>query len=107
MGVFAFYCGFIYNEFAALRMPIFNSCYNMEEKDNQMQVNRFTTDCVYPFGIDPVWGVASNDLMFLNSFKMKMSIILGILQMSLGIFLKGANAISFRKPLDFFFEFVP
>lgn len=35
MGIFAFYCGFIYNEFAALRMPIFNSCYNMSIKDRE------------------------------------------------------------------------
>jgi V-type H+-transporting ATPase subunit a len=38
---------------------------------------------------------------------MKLSIIFGVAQMSVGIFLKGANSIFFRQPLDFFFEFIP
>ena len=47
-------------------------------------------------GLDPVWNRASNELAYLNSFKMKMSIIMGVSQMVLGIILKGANSIYFR-----------
>ena len=43
----------------------------------------------------------------MNSFKMKLSVLLGIAHMSLGIFLKASNAIYFRRYLDFFFEFLP
>ena len=39
--------------------------------------------------------------------KMKISVILAILQMSLGILMKGLNSVYFRKPIDFIFEFVP
>jgi V-type H+-transporting ATPase subunit a len=39
--------------------------------------------------------------------KMKISVILAILQMSLGILMKGLNSVYFRKPVDFIFEFVP
>jgi V-type H+-transporting ATPase subunit a len=49
-------------------------------------------NCVYTFGIDPIWFISSNDLVFLNSFKMKFAVIVGILQMLLGIFMKGLNA---------------
>jgi V-type H+-transporting ATPase subunit a len=42
-----------------------------------------------------------------NSFKMKMSVIIGVLQMSLGIFMKGLNAIHFKSGIDFLFEFLP
>lgn len=51
---------------------------------------------IFNLGIDPVWGIASNNMAFLNSFKMKMSIIIGVIQMSTGIILKGANAIYFK-----------
>jgi len=38
---------------------------------------------------------------------MKIAVIIGVLQMSLGIVMKGFNAIHFGKPLDFIFEFIP
>lgn len=38
---------------------------------------------------------------------MKIAVILGILQMSLGICMKGFNAIHFRSTVDFLFEFIP
>jgi V-type H+-transporting ATPase subunit a len=43
----------------------------------------------------------------MNSLKMKISVILGVLQMSLGIFMKALNAIYFKNHLDFIFEFIP
>jgi V-type H+-transporting ATPase subunit a len=38
---------------------------------------------------------------------MKLSVILGITHMTLGIFLKGLNAIYFKSALDFLCEFLP
>jgi V-type H+-transporting ATPase subunit a len=51
--------------------------------------------------------VSANDLLFYNSFKMKLSVIMGILQMLTGTVLKGFNAIHTREYLDFMFEVVP
>jgi V-type H+-transporting ATPase subunit a len=62
---------------------------------------------VYPFGLDPIWKVSVNELLFFNSFKMKLSVIFGIFQMFAGTCLKGANAIYFGEKLDFFYEFIP
>ena len=41
-------------------------------------------NCIYPIGLDPKWYVASNELNFFNSLKMKMAVIIGVLQMSFG-----------------------
>lgn len=42
-----------------------------------------------------------------NSIKMKLAVILGVLQMVLGIILKGTNYWYHSKPVDFIFEFIP
>jgi V-type H+-transporting ATPase subunit a len=104
MGLFAAFCGFIYNDFASVPLNVFKSCYtnNIEQKIGVRQEN-----CVYPFGLDHKWYISDNELAYVNSFKMKISVVFGIAQMLLGIILKGSNAIHFGKPLDFFFEFIP
>jgi V-type H+-transporting ATPase subunit a len=38
---------------------------------------------------------------------MKLSVIFAILQMSLGILMKGLNAIYFKRRIELFFEFIP
>lgn len=38
---------------------------------------------------------------------MKLSVILGVTHMSLGILMKGFNSIYFKNTIDFIFEFIP
>lgn len=54
----------------------------------------------YPFGVDPKWHGSRSELPFLNSLKMKMSILLGVAQMNLGILLSYFNAKFFRNDLN-------
>merc|ERR1719158_1477768 len=61
----------------------------------------------YPFGLDPAWHGADNELLFLNSLKMKISVLMGVIQMVVGVLLRWSNAIYEGSMLDFCFECVP
>ncbi|POI29250.1 hypothetical protein CIB84_007000 [Bambusicola thoracicus] len=61
----------------------------------------------YPFGIDPIWNLASNRLSFLNSFKMKMSVILGVAHMTFGVVLGVFNHLHFKKKYNIYLVFLP
>ena len=107
MGIFATYCGFIYNDLMSLPLNLFGSCYVSRPGKSGLIEATLTKDCVYPFGLDPKWYVGHNELAYFNSYKMKLAVILGILQMSLGVTLKGLNAALASSGLDFFCEFLP
>ncbi|XP_018428555.1 PREDICTED: V-type proton ATPase 116 kDa subunit a [Nanorana parkeri] len=114
MGLLSIYTGFVYNECFSRATVIFNSGWSVAAmardknwtseilRNNFVPVpldpnitNVFTN--VYPFGIDPMWSFAINRLTFLNSFKMKMSVILGVTHMSFGVFLSIFNFIHFKQ----------
>ena len=105
MSIGTLYTGMLYNEFFAIPMNIFGSkwikcndgpylCPNPEKQ-------------TYPFGVDPAWKGAKNELIYLNSLKMKMSVIIGVIQMMMGICMHCLNAIHFKKWYNIFFEFIP
>lgn len=126
MGFMAVYCGFIYNEWFAIPTQIFSSCYMNPDSDGIMQSERFqwnatVTDegtigdfvfkrnkweCNYPMGVDPIWGITSNKLAFVNVIKMKVSVIMAIFHMSIGIIMKGTNSIYFGRWLDLVTEVI-
>ena len=106
MGFFAMYCGFIYNDFMSISLNMFGSCYNPIGVSPEKEIPRID-GCVYGFGVDPVWSVASNSLNYLNSLKMKISVIIAVVHMTLGIFVKATNALFYKKYLDLFLEFIP
>lgn len=54
----------------------------------------------YPFGVDPKWHGTRSELPFLNSLKMKMSILLGVSQMNLGIIMSYYNAKYFENDIN-------
>ena len=105
MGFFAFFCGIIYNDFTSVGMYLFGeSCWEMPEGSGAATLKQ---DCMYPIGVDPSWYMATNEILFINSVKMKLAIILGVMQMTLGIILKGCNDAYHRRFVDFTFEFLP
>ena len=87
MGIFATFCGFCYNDYTSVPLYLFGkSCYEIHHGKATLD-----EDCVYPIGIDPTWYLSVQELQFMNSVKMKLAVIFGVAQMSLGICLKGSN----------------
>lgn len=63
--------------------------------------------CTYPWGMDPAWSIAkTNELLFVNSVKMKMAVIFGVLHMTFGIVCKGCNTIYNGQIMDFVTEVI-
>eukprot|EP01123_Difflugia_compressa_P004904 TRINITY_DN1641_c0_g1_i1.p1 TRINITY_DN1641_c0_g1~~TRINITY_DN1641_c0_g1_i1.p1 ORF type:complete len:553 (+),score=71.72 TRINITY_DN1641_c0_g1_i1:66-1661(+) len=110
MALFAFYQGWLYNEFFSMPMN-FGSTWALQigshHSNNTFTRKDFDPAKTYAFGVDPVWKGATNELLYYNSMKMKMSIIVGVTQMTLGIFLHLLNAVYFRQWYDVLFEFIP
>lgn len=119
MGFFSIYAGLLYNEFFSIAMNIFGTRWVCKINEIKLiklqhwQVDPITNETystphgVYAFGVDPAWNGAPNALDYYNSLKMKMSVLLGISQMTLGLFLSLANAIHFRHYVDIVGEFIP
>ena len=71
IGISAVFCGLMYNEFLGLNAGWFGSCYDEKTGDK-------IKGCELPFGLDPIWPMADNHIAFVNSLKMKLSIIFGV-----------------------------
>lgn len=115
MGIFSIYTGIIYNEFFAVPIDIFGSRW-MYTSASDMACGIDNCDdpakvlppiSPYPVGFDPAWKSSKTGLLFFNSYKMKLSIVLGVGQMVLGIWLSYRNATFFKKRIDILYEFIP
>jgi V-type H+-transporting ATPase subunit a len=103
MGVCATFAGFCYNDMTSIPLRIFGeSCYEQVNGEGELK-----PDCVYPIGVDPIWYMSANELTYMNSLKMKMSVIFGVGQMSMGVCIKALNAVYFNRKLELIFEFIP
>ncbi|KAM4675760.1 V-type proton ATPase 116 kDa subunit a 4-like [Discoglossus pictus] len=124
MGIFSIYTGFIYNDCFSKSLNIFGSSWkarpmftngtwndDLVRTGIQLQLDPAVPGVFsgnpYPFGIDPIWNIAKNKLTFLNSYKMKMSVVLGITQMVFGVMLGLLNHINFRRPMNIILQFIP
>uniref|UniRef100_A0A7S3QLW0 V-type proton ATPase subunit a n=1 Tax=Dunaliella tertiolecta TaxID=3047 RepID=A0A7S3QLW0_DUNTE len=122
MSLFSIYTGALYNEFFSIPMNLAGDshfeCYTPDGKPSDVTDLR---DCghagnkvvlpsdsdPYPFGVDPAWRGTKTELPALNSMKMKMSIVVGVIHMNLGILMSLFNNQFFRDRLSTLTEFIP
>ncbi|XP_011178117.2 V-type proton ATPase 116 kDa subunit a 1 [Zeugodacus cucurbitae] len=114
LGLFSMYTGFLYNDIFSKSLNIFGSGWRVRYNTSTVWTNpSLTLDPVvasvatYPMGVDPIWQLADNQIIFLNSFKMKMSIIIGVSHMIFGVCLSVVNFVHFKKYSLIFLEFIP
>ncbi|KAK0168351.1 hypothetical protein PV327_002163 [Microctonus hyperodae] len=116
MGLFSMYTGIIYNDIFSKSLNIFGSYWNVTQKWPEIEMNKAMSlepnmtnyvNYPYPIGMDPVWQLAENKILFLNSYKMKISIIFGILHMIFGVVIGLKNHLYFKKRLNVTCEFIP
>uniref|UniRef100_A0A8C2GW60 V-type proton ATPase subunit a n=1 Tax=Cyprinus carpio TaxID=7962 RepID=A0A8C2GW60_CYPCA len=123
MGIFSVYTGLIYNDCFSKSLNLFGSGWNVSAmfvsgvwSPSTLHSNSFLAldpnvtgvfKGAYPLGIDPIWNLASNRLTFLNSYKMKMSVIIGIIHMTFGVVLGVFNHLHFRRTFNLYLIFIP
>ncbi|KAJ3604890.1 hypothetical protein NHX12_026941 [Muraenolepis orangiensis] len=123
MGLFSIYTGLIYNDCFSKSLNIFGSGWNVKAMfssrqwtNESLQTNAVLTldpnisgvfSGPYPLGIDPIWNMAVNRLSFLNSYKMKMSVILGVVHMTFGVVLSVFNHLHFHQRYKVWLVFLP
>lgn len=113
MGMFSMYTGLIYCDAFSKEIPIFKSMWEWDFPDNYNSTKGGTVKAhrvegyTYPFGLDWRWHDTDNDLLFSNSYKMKLSIIMGWAHMTYSLCLSYVNARHFKTPIDIWGNFIP
>ncbi|THG98053.1 hypothetical protein EW026_g4069 [Hermanssonia centrifuga] len=107
MGTFSIYTGLIYNDIFSKSLHLFHSGWEWPEPHGNETVSAIPNEHTYPFGLDPAWHEAENSLIFSNSYKMKMSIVLGVIHMTFAICLQVPNHIRFKRYSDIYTNFIP
>ncbi|KAH8428203.1 H(+)-transporting V0 sector ATPase subunit a [Aspergillus melleus] len=109
MGLFSMYTGIIYNDIFSKAFTIFSSQWQWPdniEKGHSYEAT-LKDDYRFPIGLDWNWHEAENSLLFTNSMKMKMSIILGWAHMTYALCLQYNNARHFKSKVDVIGNFIP
>ncbi|ESO00811.1 hypothetical protein HELRODRAFT_112954 [Helobdella robusta] len=120
MGAFSVYSGLMYNDCLSKSINIFGSKWKPgpDKYDTEFlhknphstldpTNNTDYTGYPYPFGMDPIWMVASNKITWLNSYKMKISVVFGVGQMIFGLILSLQNHRFRKDSLSIICEFLP
>ncbi|KAG9184927.1 vacuolar ATP synthase-like protein 98 kDa subunit [Alternaria panax] len=106
MGIFSIYTGLLYCDAFSIGLPWFKSMW-VWDNDGKGPTSHRVEGYTYPFGLDYRWHDTENDLLFSNSYKMKLSILLGWCHMTFSLMWSLVNARYFKTKIDIWGNFVP
>ncbi|KAJ3823021.1 V-type ATPase, V0 complex, 116kDa subunit family [Lentinula raphanica] len=107
MGLFSMYTGLMYNDIFSKSLHIWHSAWDFPSNGTDTKVTGIDNGHRYPFGLDPGWHGADNNLVFVNSYKMKMSVVLGVIHMTFALCLQLPNHLKFKRSIDVWANFIP